>query len=63
MTYTSPLKTSYNNIIIMPQIIVFLDEEENTKVEKVAYKLRLSKQEAIKKIIREVVVAEQESEE
>lgn len=43
---------NYNN---MPQAIIFLDDIENKKVEAYADKHNLSKQEAIKQMIREAL--------
>jgi hypothetical protein len=45
----------------MPQVIIFLDEVENRKVERVAFNFHLSKQEAIRRIIREGVDDEEGS--
>ena len=37
----------------MPQALVFLDEEEDKKVKEKSYKWNISKQETIKRMIRE----------
>lgn len=40
----------------MPQALIYLDEEEDRKVEDVAHKYRISKAEAIKQIIRACII-------
>lgn len=44
----------------MPQTIVFLDEKEDKKIKKLAAKIKLSKAETIRKVIREFKELEEE---